>query len=202
MPTSCRFVSTAPPSQQPELIKSLSELPPTSRRVAMGDGLVFLLAFVLLAGVAASDDLAKGCGSIANEVDDCVLYGTGRRADPGEACCTAADDVIKNAPQCLCYVIQQVSRGNSSFNDVGLKLDRLLSLPRLCNLKSNISICRSKPNFPRPLPSSPSRTTPPSNEFSSSALLKLSPNDTDYSIFNDTGDTSTANIPLRLSSSY
>nr|GMD57816.1 non-specific lipid transfer protein GPI-anchored 1 [Ipomoea batatas] len=98
-------------------------------------GLVVLLV-VCGGGVtaAAKDDLKDKCGKESTKVVDCLTYAIGTADAPSKQCCDSVSSIKETDPVCLCYVIQQVHKGDSSVTGLGIKEDRLLKLPSACKL--------------------------------------------------------------------
>ncbi|CAA6664040.1 unnamed protein product [Spirodela intermedia] len=123
----------------------------------MGGGaraLVFLLAFVLLAGRVTPDDSSQErCSSEVQNVGSCTDYGTGKTELPGDKCCNAAKSVNDKNRVCLCYLIQEVYKENPGLKPLKLQGPRLLQLPKSCNFpNTSVSDCIGTPILPRPLP--------------------------------------------------
>ncbi|KAF3327669.1 non-specific lipid transfer protein GPI-anchored 1 [Carex littledalei] len=119
--------------------------------------------FILLsiASLVSCDDssLQTQCSPQISKLMPCLDYSTGKANTPSSECCSSATDIRKSNAACLCYVIQQTHAGNE--NSLGLRFDRLLSLPADCKLaNTNVSNCPK--------------------------LLNLSPSSPDYDIFTNT----------------
>ncbi|CAA7400562.1 unnamed protein product [Spirodela intermedia] len=112
----------------------------------MGGGaraLVFLLAFVLLAGrVTPDESLQTKCIGEVQSVKPCIAYGTGETGKPDDKCCNVAKSVNDKNRVCLCYLIQQVYEGNPLVRAQKLQGPRLLELPKYCNFpNTSLSDC-------------------------------------------------------------
>nr|GMD59228.1 non-specific lipid transfer protein GPI-anchored 1 [Ipomoea batatas] len=97
-------------------------------------GLVLLLVVCGGGVAAAKDDLKDKCGKESTKVMDCLTYAIGTADAPSKQCCDSVSSIKETDPVCLCYVIQQVHKGDSSVTGLGIKEDRLLKLPSACKL--------------------------------------------------------------------
>nr|GMD51011.1 non-specific lipid transfer protein GPI-anchored 1 [Ipomoea batatas] len=97
-------------------------------------GLVVLLVVCGGGVAAAKDDLKDKCGKESTKVMDCLTYAIGTADAPSKQCCDSVSSIKETDPVCLCYVIQQVHKGDSSVTGLGIKEDRLLKLPSACKL--------------------------------------------------------------------
>jgi Probable lipid transfer len=105
--------------------------------------LLSLLGFSL--GSDSTSPLQDTCSKEFEKLTMCLDYATAKVAQPGSTCCTAVSGIRKDEPACLCYIIQQAHSSSSSMVSMGIKFDRLLSLPDSCKLaNSSVSDCPSK----------------------------------------------------------
>ncbi|XP_019199794.1 PREDICTED: non-specific lipid transfer protein GPI-anchored 1-like [Ipomoea nil] len=115
---------------------------------------VKVLGLVLLVvcgggGAAAKDDLKDKCGKESPKVMDCLSYAIGTADAPSKKCCDSVSSIKETDPVCLCYVIQQVHKGDSSVTSLGIKEDRLLKLPSECKLaNASTTNCPKLLNLP------------------------------------------------------
>ncbi|KAF8653826.1 hypothetical protein HU200_061950 [Digitaria exilis] len=95
----------------------------------------------------AADPLQAKCSADFGKLTDCMDYATGHAGSPSSQCCADAADTQKARPQCLCYIIQQVRSGRNEVQSLGLRFDRLLALPKACNLaNANVTLCIITPS--------------------------------------------------------
>jgi Probable lipid transfer len=105
--------------------------------------LLSLLGFCL--GSDSTNPLQDKCSKEFEKLTMCLDYATVKVAQPSSTCCTAVTGIRKEEPACLCYIIQQAHSSSSSMVSMGIKFDRLLSLPDSCKLaNSSVSDCPSK----------------------------------------------------------
>jgi Probable lipid transfer len=105
--------------------------------------------FILLsiASLASCDDssLQTKCSPEFSKLTPCLDYSTGKANAPSSDCCTSTTDLRKSNAVCLCYIIQQTHAGNANIKSLGLRFDRLLSLPSSCKMaNTSLSNCPSK----------------------------------------------------------
>lgn len=107
--------------------------------------LLSLLGF-FLGSDSSTDPLQDTCSKEFEKLTMCLDYATAKVAEPGSTCCTAVSGIRQEAPACLCYIIQQAHSSSSGMEaSMGVKFDRLLSLPDSCKLaNSSITNCPSK----------------------------------------------------------
>ncbi|KAK6930814.1 Bifunctional inhibitor/plant lipid transfer protein/seed storage helical domain [Dillenia turbinata] len=118
-------------------------------------------------GVSA---VMEQCNDEFTKVGSCLSYATAQTAAPLADCCKAVSSIKDANPVCLCYIIQQTHNGNEGIKTLGLQESRLLLLPSACKLaNASLSECPE--------------------------LLKLSPSDPSYSIFNNTSSASETIAP-------
>ncbi|KAJ1704053.1 hypothetical protein LUZ63_003832 [Rhynchospora breviuscula] len=135
--------------------------------------LLSLLGFSLASdSTPASNPLQDKCSKEFEKLTTCLDYATAKVATPGTTCCSSVSGIRQEEPACLCYIIQQAHSSSPTMASMGLKFDRLLSLPDSCKLaNSSISNCPK--------------------------LLNLSPSSPDAAIFTDpksaTGTTKSSN---------
>nr|GLL40491.1 non-specific lipid transfer protein GPI-anchored 1-like [Ipomoea trifida] len=112
-------------------------------------GLVVLLVVCGGGVAAAKDDLKDKCGKESTKVMDCLTYAIGTADAPSKQCCDSVSSIKETDPVCLCYVIQQVHKGDSSVTGLGIKEDRLLKLPSACKLaNASTTNCPKLLNLP------------------------------------------------------
>lgn len=110
--------------------------------------LSFLLLLSLL-GISLAADSSSGlqekCSKEFEKLTTCLDYASAKVEQPSSTCCTSLSGIKQEEPACLCYIIQQAHTSSSSMASMGVKFDRLLSLPDSCKLSnSSISNCPSK----------------------------------------------------------
>ncbi|KAJ3678253.1 hypothetical protein LUZ60_002056 [Juncus effusus] len=140
--------------------------------------LLSLLSFSLAADTT-TNPLQEKCAQEFTQLTTCLDYVSAKVADPGTACCTAVSGIREQDPACLCYIIQQAHSGSSDLTSLGVRFDRLLSLPQGCKL-ANTSIA----DCPK--------------------LLKIPPSSPDYALFTNptkaAGKSSNSTTPNSTSS--
>ncbi|KAJ3681275.1 hypothetical protein LUZ60_015764 [Juncus effusus] len=132
------------------------------------------LLLLILPSLISCDDssLQNKCANEIAKLTNCLDYSTGKTNVPSSQCCSSTTEIRKDDPVCLCYIIQQTHAGSENVKSLGIRFDRLISLPTDCKM-ANASVS----NCPK--------------------LLNLSPSSPDYSIFttNTTKASSTAAVP-------
>lgn len=105
--------------------------------------LLSLLGFSL--GTDSTNPLQDTCSKDFEKLTMCLDYASAKVAEPGTTCCSAVSGIRQDQPACLCYIIQQAHSSSSSMASMGIKFDRLLSLPDSCKLaNTSIANCPSK----------------------------------------------------------
>ncbi|KAG6482922.1 non-specific lipid transfer protein GPI-anchored 1-like [Zingiber officinale] len=104
---------------------------------------LILLCAVVVVVAAADDSLQQQqCAQASSSLFPCIDYGDGHSDRPSSDCCTTVGDIRSTRPVCLCFVIQQTHNASSGFRTLGLRVDRLLTLPAACSLvNASVSNC-------------------------------------------------------------
>ncbi|KAI3954166.1 hypothetical protein MKW98_017990 [Papaver atlanticum] len=100
--------------------------------------LLVLCSLVMLEPALSADatppNIQEQCTSQFGKVGACLAFATGKGPTPTPDCCSAVKDIRQHQAVCLCYIILETHKGESSLKDMGLKEDRLLDLPSACKL--------------------------------------------------------------------
>lgn len=111
---------------------------------------LFVLCSLLMVEPAFSADatppnIQEQCTSQFGKVGACLTFATGKGTTPTPECCAAVKDIRQHQAVCLCYIILETHKGESSIKDMGLKEDKLLALPSACKLAdTSVAKCPSK----------------------------------------------------------
>ncbi|RZC59713.1 hypothetical protein C5167_007018 [Papaver somniferum] len=136
---------------------------------------LFVLCSLMMLEPALSADatppnIQEQCTSQFGKVGACLTFATGKGPTPTPDCCSAVKDIRQHQAVCLCYIILETHKGESSLKDMGLKEDRLLALPSACKLADT-----SVDKCPK--------------------LLNLSPTSPDYAFFTNITSPATSTTP-------
>ncbi|OVA09544.1 Bifunctional inhibitor/plant lipid transfer protein/seed storage helical domain [Macleaya cordata] len=147
----------------------------------------FLFEPIFGAGPPSVEDQ---CTDQFAKVGTCLSYATGKAATPSDECCASVKDIREHKPVCLCYIILETHKGESSLKQMGLQEAKLLQLPNVCKLAdTSVSHCPKLLNLSPSSPdnaiftnsSSPATSTPTSP---SSATPSTAKNDTSAGFVN------------------
>ncbi|KAF3320029.1 non-specific lipid transfer protein GPI-anchored 1 [Carex littledalei] len=138
--------------------------------------LLSLLGFSL--GADSTNPLQDKCSKEFEKLTMCLDYATAKVAEPGTTCCSAVSGIRQEEPACLCYIIQQAHSSSSSMASMGIKFDRLLSLPDSCKLaNSSIANCPKLLNLSPSSPDSAIFTDPKSSKGTTKSTNSTSTSD-------------------------
>lgn len=96
------------------------------------------LLVVFLGGheVAAAASTEEKCGADFPKLTVCLTYATGKAAVPTKDCCNSVQGIKDSEPECLCFLVQQIHKGDDKIKSMGIQESKLLYLPTACTLKN------------------------------------------------------------------
>lgn len=88
----------------------------------------------MMVGVEGSGSMVDECRTDIQQLGNCLMFATGKSAEPTKECCNTVNGIKDRHPVCLCFFIGEAHNGSQTIKSLGVQESKLLQLPDACHL--------------------------------------------------------------------